>query len=103
MQKKVSACFLILLVLSTQVDDVWAVAPGQISNVLADEDDEFVAPDYPLEQIRSASRNKATPHGLKNFKASSFPNDISRDTSFGPQFGRLYGPPPLYVFMSLRR
>jgi hypothetical protein len=103
MYTKLSSCFLIFLVLSTQVDDAWAVAPDQISNPVADEDDEFLAVDSPLEHMRWTARNKATPHRLKGLEASSSPNDISSDTSFEPQFAKFYGPSPLYVFMSLRR
>ena len=93
------AYLLVLLLISAQVDDAWAVATVLPSVSLADENDEFL-PAQRLAQDRRTSLQKPLFEALKPANA---------DVAFMPRGLPLawnsttpFGPSPLYVFMSLQ-
>src|SRR5437870_20552 len=96
---KTGVYFLLLLLLSAQADDVWAVAPISPSAPLAD-DDEFLVPDSRPCAERSSCREKS-------MRSRIGPRpEVWSVVGWGmPSEWKLTSPfvhPPLYVFMSLQ-
>jgi len=91
---------LILLLISTQVDAAWAVAPDLPSAPLADDNDEYPPLKRRPQGEQSSSRQKPVFDGLKPQTADfslvrrGVPSEWNLTTPFTP--------PPLYVFMSLQ-
>jgi hypothetical protein len=92
------ACFLILLLLSASVDDVWAVAPLSPSAPIAD-DDEYLPAQRRL-QDEQASGKEPVFVGLKP-QAADFPL-VRRGVSSEWTLTTPFTAPPLYVFLSLQ-
>jgi len=93
------AYLLVLLLISAQAEDAWAVAPVLPSAPLCDENDEFLPAQHQLQGAASASRQTPAFNGLKPQTA-----DFSPVRSGVPSKWNLttpFGPPLLYVFMSL--
>jgi hypothetical protein len=91
---------LVLLVISAQVDDTWAVAPDVLSAPFADEDDEYL-PSEPLTLgEESSSCQKPVFDAVKPLTADfrcvpgSVPSERNLTTPFAPL--------PLYLFMSMQ-
>jgi len=92
--------FLILLLISAQVDDTWAVAPVLPSAPLTDDNDEYLPAQWRSLGERSSSSQKGLFDGRKpqtaNFSSvrRGVPTEWKLTTSFAPH--------SLYVFMSLQ-
>jgi len=93
--------FLILLLLSGQVDDTWAVVPALPSVPLADDDNDEYTPAQRLPRgEQSSSRQEPVFDGRKPLTADfsvarrGVPSEWDLTTPFAP--------PPLYAFMSLQ-
>jgi hypothetical protein len=99
-QLKRLAFLLMLLLLSAQVDDVWAVAPDLPSAPLADDYTEYLPAQRRSSEEKASSDWEPMFVGLKSPAAEiplvrkGVPFDWNRTTPFNP--------PPLYVFMSLQ-
>jgi hypothetical protein len=94
------AYLLVLLLISAQVEDAWAVAPVLPSALLSDENDEYLPAQHQLQGAASASRRTPAFNGLKAQTA-----DFSPFRSGVPSEWNLttpLAPPSLYVFMSLQ-
>src|SRR5438067_13341125 len=94
------AYLLVLLLLSAQADDAWAVAPVLSSAPLSDENDEYLPAQRQLQGATPASPQTPAFNGLKPRTA-----DFSPVRSGVPSKWNLttpVGPPPLYVLMSLQ-
>jgi hypothetical protein len=93
------AYFLVLLLISAQVDDCWAAAPVLPSAPLAD-DDEYLSSRQRPQEEESSPYQKPVFAGLKAQTADlplvrrGVPSERNLTTPFTP--------PPLYVFMSLQ-
>jgi hypothetical protein len=97
------ACFLILLLLWAQVDNLWAVLAVPQTRVAVDDDDEYLSIERePSSQLFSGRQRLfhaeliALPVGL--FLPSSREGEATGDSAFRPS-----GLSSLYVFMSLQR
>ena len=94
------AYLLILLVISAQVDDAWAVDPVLPSASLAEDNDEYLpARRRPGEELSFSRQEQALdrlPPQTANFSAlrRSLPTEWDLTAPFAPS--------PLYVFMSLQ-
>src|SRR5262245_61881809 len=91
---------LILLLISAQVDDAWAVALDLPAVPLAAEDDEYLPAQWRPQGEQSSSRQKPVFDGLKPQTA-----DFSlarRGVPSGWNLTTPFTPPPLYVFKSLQ-
>jgi hypothetical protein len=94
------AYLLVLLLISAQVDDAWAVAPALPSAPLSDESDQYLPAQRQLQGAASAARQPPAFSGLKPRTAdftsvrSGVPSEWNLTTPFGPL--------PLYVLMSLQ-
>ena len=95
------AYFLILLLLSAQVDDAWAVAPVLPSSPVDDDDDDEYLPSQRrrLEE-ESVPDKKPAFDGLKT-QTADFPV-VRRGVSSEWTLTTPFTLPPLYVFMSLQ-
>jgi hypothetical protein len=94
------AYLLVLLLISAQAEDAWAVAPVLPSAPLTDDNDEYLPAQRQLQGAASSSRQAPAFNGLKPRTA-----DFSSARSGVPSEWNLttpFGPPPLYVFMSLQ-
>jgi hypothetical protein len=90
---------LILLLISAQFDDFWAVAPGLPSAPLAD-DDEYLPAQLRPQDEQSSSRREPMFACLRPQTA-----DIFLVRTRVPSASNLtipFTPPPIYVFMSLQ-
>ena len=100
LQMKRLAYLLILLLISAQVDDTWAVAPVVLSAPLADEDDEYLPSQRVTRGEESYSRQKPVLDAVNPrnadfpFAPGSVPSKWILTTPFAPL--------SLYVFMSLQ-
>jgi hypothetical protein len=93
------AYLLILLVLSAQVDDAWAVAPDLPSAPFADDNDEFLpAQRWVRDEMYSAPQSVLSTIKLH---IASFPL-VRRGISFEWALTTPFTPPALYAFMSLQ-
>jgi hypothetical protein len=94
------AYFLILLVISAQVDDYWAVAAVLPSAPLADDNDEYLPAQRQLRGEQSSSRQTPVFDAVKPRTADFpvVPRSVPSEWNLTPPFA----PPPLYVFMSLQ-
>jgi hypothetical protein len=91
---------LVLLLLSAQVDDAWAVAPVLPSAPLADDNDEYLPAQRRPQEQRPSSCQKPVFEAVKSPNANfSF---VPRGAPSERNLTTPFGPPPLYVFMSLR-
>jgi hypothetical protein len=93
------AYLLLLLLISAQVDDVWAAAPASPSAPLADDDEYLPAQRRPQEE-QVALGQRLPFVGLK-----APPADLSaaqKRPPSGSNPARPFTPQPLYTFMSLR-
>jgi hypothetical protein len=94
------AYLLVLLVISAQVDDTWAVAPVVLSAPFADEDDEYLPSERLTLGEESSSCQKPVLGAVKLLTADfpcvpgSVPSEWNLTTPFVPL--------PLYVFMSMQ-
>src|SRR5262245_6915199 len=94
------AYLLILLLISAQVDDAWAVPPVLAPGPLADDNNAYLPSQGRPQGEQSYSRQKPVFDGLKPQTA-----DFSLVRRGVPSDGNLttpFTPPPLYVFMSLQ-
>jgi hypothetical protein len=94
------AHLLVLLLISAQVDDAWAVAPVLPSAPLSDENDEYLPAQRQLQGAASVSRQTPAFNHLKT-RAADFAPVRSRVPSEWNLTTPL-APPSLYVFMSLQ-
>jgi hypothetical protein len=90
---------LILLLISAQVDDAWAVAPDFSDASLADENDEYLLGQRQIREKQSSSGQEPMFVGLTHTADFSsvrtgVPSERNLTTPFTP--------PPLYVLMSLQ-
>jgi hypothetical protein len=94
------AYLLILLLLSAQVDDAWAVAPVLSSAQSADDDNEYLPSERRTQGEESCARQEPICVGLKPHTAdfSFVPWDVPSEWNLNTPFA----PPPLYAFMSLQ-
>jgi hypothetical protein len=93
---------LILLLFSAQVDDVWAASPCRQNN-LTDENNEYLTVQRQAAG-RSLSSGKQAPDTLGCLDADFSLPALSPDSEPPNRiFAGPFCPPPLYVFMSLRR
>jgi hypothetical protein len=94
------AYLLVLLLISAQAEDAWAVASVLPSAPLSEENDEYLPAQRQLQGAASASRQAPAFNGLTPRTAdfspvrSGVPSEWNLTTPFGP--------PSLYVFMSLQ-
>jgi hypothetical protein len=92
--------YLLILLLTAQADDYWAVAPVLPSAPLADDNDEYLPAQRRPQEQRPFSRQKPVfeavtpPDADFSFVPRGVPSEWNLTTPFGP--------PPLYVFLSLR-
>ena len=90
----------VLLLMSAQVDEAWAVAPDFSSAVLADDNDEFLpAQRRPQEELTSSRQKPVLSIGTPRTADFSF---VSRGVPSEWNSTTPFSPPPLYVFMSLQ-
>jgi hypothetical protein len=95
MRLKLATYLLIFLSLSTQFDDAWVLAVCADSQTAA-EDDEYLLPSGKQLLTRSALV-------LPGHKAAEFLSARLDDSPVTvPALTVVFGPPPLYVFMSLQ-
>jgi hypothetical protein len=92
--------FLILLLVSAQVDDYWAPALGLPSAPLADDDDEYTSSEQRQQEKECSSSQKLVFVGLKPQTADLPPP--RRGVSSEWDLTTPFTPPPLYIFMSLQ-
>jgi hypothetical protein len=94
------AYLLILLLTSTQVDDAWVGAPASPSASLPLDDDEYLpAPRRPQERPPSYRQRPAL--GAVTLRQTG-PPVAPRGEPSEWNLTTPFGPPPLYVFMSLQ-
>jgi hypothetical protein len=93
------AYLLLLLLISAQVDDVWAVAPASPSAPLADDDEYLPAPRRPQEE--QIAVGKWLPFVGRKAQPADVPVVPKRPPS-GSNPATPFTPQPLYAFMSLR-
>jgi hypothetical protein len=93
------AYLLLLLMISAQVDDVWAVAPVSPSAPLAEDEDYLPSPRRLQEEEESSARQKQVFFGFKP-QTADFPL-VRRGLPFECDLTAPFTPAPLYVFMSL--
>jgi hypothetical protein len=92
---------LILLLMSAQVDDWWAVTPDSPSAPLAaDDNDEYLPSQLRTQGDQSSSLQKPVFDGLKPQTADF--SLVRRGVPSGWNLSSPFAPPPLYVFMSLQ-
>src|SRR5262249_40275820 len=91
---------LILLLVSTQVDDCWAVAPVLPSPPCAEDNEEYLPAQRPSRGEESSFQQKAVFLGLKPQFADS--SSVRRALPVEWNLTAPYTPSPLYVFMSLQ-
>jgi hypothetical protein len=97
------ACFLILLLITDQVDDAWAAAPDQPVAPLAADDD--YDDDYLPAQRQSGLEQPPTGHERAFLGRNPQAPELSsrrRDWPLGWDLTAPFAPPPLYVLMSLQ-
>ena len=100
MHMKWLAYLLVLLLISAQAEDAWAVTPVLPFAPLSDENDEYLPAQRQVQGAASSSCQPPAFNGLKPRTAyfspvrSGVPSEWNLTTPFGP--------PPLYVFMSLQ-
>jgi hypothetical protein len=94
------AYFLILLLLSAQLDDYWAVAPVLPSATLAAADDDEYLPSQRRSQEDSGVSKKAEFVGLQP-RHPDFPL-LRSELPFEWNLSGPFTPPPLDLFMSLQ-
>ena len=99
LQMKRFAYLLILLVLSAQVDDVWAVVPGLLPAPLADDNDEYL-PAQQRFRAETSSGQEPVFVGLKLHSGNFL--FVRRGLPFGWNLTTPFHLPVLYVFMSLQ-
>jgi hypothetical protein len=93
------AYLLLLLLISAQVDDVWAATPASPSAPLADDDEYLPAQQRPEEE------QIALGQGLPFVGLRAPPADLpvaQKRPPSGPNPATPFTPQPLYAFMSLR-
>jgi hypothetical protein len=100
LQMKRLSYLLILLLLSAQVDDAWAVSPNLPSAPLADDNDEYLPAQRRAQGEQSSSRQKPVFAGRKPQTADCSP--VRRGVPPEWSLTAPFAPPPLYVFMSLQ-
>jgi hypothetical protein len=93
------AYFLILLLISAQVDDYWAAAPVLLSAPQADDDEYLPAPRRPQDE-ECSPHQKPVFAGLKP-QSADLPQ-VRRGVPSEQNLITPFTPPPLYVFMSLQ-
>src|SRR5215831_18556535 len=94
------AYLLVLLLISAEAGDAWAVAPVLSSAPLSDENDEYLPAQR---QVQGAATSSCQPPAFNGLKSRTA--DFSPGQSGVPSRWNLttpFGPPPLYVFMSLQ-
>ena len=99
MNAKRLAYLLLLLLISAQVDDVWAVSPASPSAPLADDDEYLPAQRRPQEELIALGQ------GLPFVGLKAQPADLSvvqKRPRSGSSPATPFTPQPLYAFMSLR-
>jgi hypothetical protein len=94
------AYLLVLLLISAQVDDYWAVAPVSSFAPLADDNDEYMPPQRRTQGEEHSSHQKPVFVGLKP-EIADFPL-ARRGVPPERDLTTPFAPPPLYVFMSLQ-
>ena len=94
------ACLLILLLISTPVNDAWASALDLPSAPLADDNDEYLASQQRPDREQSSSCQKPLFDGLKRQTADFSP--VRRGVLSEWNLNTPFTPPLLYVFMSLQ-
>jgi hypothetical protein len=94
------AYLLILLMISAQVGDVWAVDPDMPSAPVADDNDEYLPAKRQRREEESASDQGPMFVGLKS-PTADFPL-VRRGVPFDRNLTTPFTPPPLYVLMSLQ-
>jgi hypothetical protein len=96
------AYLLILLLLSAQVDDAWAVPPVLPSAPLVDDNDEYLpAQRRPWEEKSASGQGQMFATRLKSLTAD-FPPVQRGVVPFEWNLTTPFTPPLLYVFMSLQ-
>jgi hypothetical protein len=97
---KRAAYFLLLLLISAQLDDAWAAAPASLSVPIAEENDEYLpAPRQPQEEQIPLGQWLPLA-GLKVQPADS--SVVQKRLSSRSNPATPFAPQPLYAFMSLR-
>jgi hypothetical protein len=91
---------LILLLLSAQVDDAWAVAPDLPSASLADDNDEYLPARRQVRAEPFSAGQGPLFVGLKSQPVDCSP--VRRGVSSEWHLLTPFAPPALYVFMSLQ-
>jgi hypothetical protein len=100
LQMKWLAYLLILLLISAQVEDTWAVAPVLPPAPLADDNDEYLPAQQRPRGELSSFRQKPLFDAVKP-RAADFPY-VPRRVPSEWNLATPFAPPPLYVFMSLQ-
>jgi hypothetical protein len=90
---------LVLLLISAQAEDAWAVVPVLPSAPLADDNHEYLA-SRPTQAEESSSRQKRAFAGFKPQTADYTP--VRTGIAPKQNLAAPFGPLPLYVFMSLQ-
>jgi hypothetical protein len=98
LSKKRTGCLVILLLIATQVDDGWALAPVPPSTSAAADDDEYLPLDSQQREERVVAHERPALPGVKADNAGQSEPILSNLPCAGP-FRRSC----LYVFLSLRR
>jgi hypothetical protein len=96
------AYLLIVLLMSAQVDECWAVAPFAPPAPLTD-NDEYLPLERQRREDRSASHREPISSPLETNSDGEFPNPFAAPTRFEADRGGACRRSCLYVFMSLRR
>jgi hypothetical protein len=99
---KALSYLLIFLLLSTQVDGLWALVPLQPLQTAPDTDDNELLP-TPRRQApsRSSLRQKPVRPGLTSATRDAISSGSRKGPPEAPSAGS-FGPAPLYVFMSMQ-
>jgi hypothetical protein len=92
------ASFLILLLLSAQLDDYWAIAPPLASATLADDDNEYLPSQR---RAREESADQKAAFADLQPRLADVPSE-RRALPFERNPATPFTPPPLYVLMSLQ-
>jgi hypothetical protein len=94
------AYLLILLLISAQLDDTWAAAPGSPSAPIAEENDEYLPAQQRPQEEQIALGQEVPFAGLKTQPADS--PVAQKRLSSGSNPATPFTPQPLFAFMSLR-
>jgi hypothetical protein len=95
--------FLILLLITDQVDDAWAVAPVSTDTPLTaddDYDDDYLA--APQQSARELSPSHHGPAFLGRNRPTAELTSCRRGVPSAPDLTAPFAPPALYVLMSLQ-